>query len=215
MKKDAVVMGLAGTCFGLLLGWILGSQRAAEPAPPPVAAPSSAASPSPSMPPPAPIDEARVSQLQQRAAEAPKDPAVRVELGNLYYDARRFDLAMPWYEAAFALQPTDVNVSTDLAVCYFETSQIDRALAQIDRSLAIDPKHVKTLFNQGIFRASGKRDLRGAAESWEKVVQIAPNSDEARVAREAITAINTGHGTAPGGGGAPSGRTPPKSGGRP
>jgi tetratricopeptide (TPR) repeat protein len=210
-------MGLAGTCFGLLLGWILGSQRATEPASQPApAAQSSGASPSAATPPPAPIDEARVAELQQRAAAAPKDPAVRVELGDLYYDARRFDLAMPWYEAAFALQPANVNVSTDLAVCYFETSQIDRALAQLDTSLAIDPKHVKTLFNQGIFRASGKRDLRGAAESWEKVLQIAPNSEEARIAREALAAINSGHGTPPGGGGgARGGGAPPRSGGRP
>lgn len=208
MKKDAIVLGLAGTCFGLLLGWILGTQHAAGPAAPTAAAaPQSAAAP-PSPPPPAPIDQARVTALQERASSAPADAAVRAELGNLYYDARRFDLAMPWYEAAFALQPKNIDVSTDLAICYFETNQVDRALAQLDRSLALDARHVKTLFNQGIIRASGKRDLRGATESWEKVLQIAPASEEARIAREALAAITSGHGGTPG-------TAPPAKGGRP
>ncbi len=206
MKKDAIVLGLAGTCFGLLLGWILGSQHAGAPVAPAAAAPQSAAAPA--APPPAPLDQARVTALQNRASDAPADAAVRVELANLYYDARRFDLAMPWYEAAFTLQPKNVDVSTDLAICYFETNQVDRALAQLDRSLTLDPRHVKTLFNQGIVRASGKRDLRGATESWEKVLQIAPASEEARIAREALAAISSGHGGT-------TGTAAPSKGGRP
>jgi Tfp pilus assembly protein PilF len=201
MRKDAIVLGLAGTCFGLLVGWILGSQQAAPPSAAPAATTASAAAPS-SGPGPAPIDQTRVDRLQRRATDAPRDAAVRVELANLYYDAQRFDLAMPWYEAAWAIEPKNVDVSTDLAVCYFQTNQVDRALAQLDRSLALDPRHLKTLLNQGIVRATGKRDMAGAAQSWEKVVAIAPASEEARIARDALQMIKAGHGTSPAGRGA-------------
>ncbi len=73
------------------------------------------------------------------------------------------------------LDPRNVNASTDLGVCYYYTNQVDRALAQLDYSLSIDPKHAKTLLNQGIVRAFGKQDLAGAAQSWQKVVDVAPD----------------------------------------
>jgi tetratricopeptide (TPR) repeat protein len=106
-------------------------------------------------------------------------------------DAKRFDLAIPWYEAALQINPRDVSVSTDLAVCYYSTNQVDRALAQIDKSLAIDPNHVKTIFNQGVIRAWGREDLTGAVESWERVVALDPNGEDGRRAKAAIDTLKS------------------------
>ena len=134
---------------------------------------------------------------------------MRVELGNLYFDAERFDLALPWYEAALKLDPKNVDVSTDLAVCYYYPTSIDRALAQLDRSLAIDPKHSKTLLNQGIIRAFGKQDLAGATESWQKVVEIAPDSRRsAQRAQQGLDGLKSAHGATTGGGAAAGGSDP-------
>src|SRR5437773_8310630 len=102
-------------------------------------------------------------------------------------------MAMRWYEAALKLDGKDVNASTDLGVCYYYTDQIDRALTQFDRSLAIDSRHVKTLFNQGVVRAFGKKDLRGAEESWQRVVALAPDSEEGRHAKQGLEGLRAGH----------------------
>jgi tetratricopeptide (TPR) repeat protein len=119
----------------------------------------------------------------------------------VYFDAERFDLAIPWYEQAVALDPKNVDASTDLGVCYYYANQIDRALAQLDHSLSIDPRHAKTLLNQGIVRAFGKNDLTGAAESWQRVVAIAPNSVEGKRAQQGLDGLKSGHsGTAAGSG---------------
>jgi preprotein translocase subunit SecA len=73
-------------------------------------------------------------------------------------------------EASLKINPRNVTVSTDLAVCYYNTNQTDKALTQIDHSLSVDPRHAKTLLNQGIIRAFGKSDLKGATQSWQQVV---------------------------------------------
>ena len=86
----------------------------------------------------------------------------------------------------------NINVSTDLAVSYYYTDQNHKALAQIDQSLKIDPNHPTTLLNQGIIRAFGKQDFSGAAESWDKVIAIAPNSPDAAKART----LKDAHGSA-------------------
>ena len=57
---------------------------------------------------------------------------------------------------------------------YYYSNQPDRALAQFKHSLEIDPKHTKTMLNQGIVLAFGKQDLEGATKAWQQVVDLAP-----------------------------------------
>jgi tetratricopeptide (TPR) repeat protein len=194
MKRDALVFVVSGTFFGLIVGWILGSQAPRSSTPPPTVVGASAqpTSPGAGAATAPPLDVARAAELERLADAQPSDAGVRVDLGNLYMDAERFDLAIPWYEAALALRPEDVNVSTDLAVCYYYTNQTDRALAQLDRSLALDQDHVKTIFNQGIIRAGGMGDLPGATESFMRVVTLAPGSPEGQEARRLLETI-AGH----------------------
>jgi tetratricopeptide (TPR) repeat protein len=111
----------------------------------------------------------------------------------MYFDAGRHQEAADWYEAALKIHPKDVNASTDLGITYYYMNQPDRALAQFDRSLEIDPAHAKTLLNVGIVRAFAKQDLKGAAEVWQKVLVVAPSSDEARAARQALDGIRSAH----------------------
>lgn len=191
MRRDSLVFGLAGTFFGVLVGWIIGTQHAATP---PAAAPAAATAPAQSSSTTstaAPFDAARAAALERQATAAPSDAAVREQLGNLYFDAERFDQAITWYEAAFKLDPKNVNLSTDLGVAYYYTNQTDRALAQLDRSLALDPNHLKTLLNQGIVLAMGKNDFAGAERAWERVVSIAPDSEEARRAKQGLEGIRS------------------------
>ena len=143
--------------------------------------------------PPPPIDESRVSALREVAERDTEDVASRVALGNVYFDAKRFDEAILWYEQALALNTSDVDVSTDLGVSYFYTGQADRALHQFDRSLAVDPRHSKTILNIGIVRAYAKQDLDGAETAWQQVIEIAPDSPEARAAQEALEVIRAAH----------------------
>jgi tetratricopeptide (TPR) repeat protein len=193
MSRESVVFALAGAFFGLIVGWILGSQHATgRQTPAPVAAAQApvAQTQAPEKP---PFDETRARALELQAQRSPSDPAVRAELGNLFFDADRYDRAIRWYEESLRLDPRNVNVSTDLGVCYYYTNQPDRALAQFDRSLAIDPKHTKTILNVGIVRAWGKQDLAGAADAWQKVIALAPDSAEARAARQALESMKAAH----------------------
>ena len=210
MTRDSLIFGISGTLFGLLVGWIIGSQQAGRPVPGAPPAAQSAPAAAGAQPAPPPLDLQRAAALEQQAKANPKDAAVRAELGNLYFDGERFDLALPWYEAALKLDPKNIGVSTDLAVCYYypPTSDPDRALAQLDRSLAIDPKHSKTLLNQGIIRAFGKQDLTGAMESWQKVLEYAPGSPEAARAQQGIDGLKSAHGATTGGGAAAGGSDP-------
>ena len=173
-----------------LMGWIVWSQR---PEPPPAEAARTApapapaeAPPEPDVPEPLPIDEDRAAALRAAADGAPDDVQSRVDLGNLYHEARRFEDAAPWFEAALALDPDLVEVSTDLGVAYFYLGSVDRALAQFDRSLEIDPAHAGTLLNIGVVRAAGKQDFAGAIEVLQELQRLAPDTLEAFAAADVL-----------------------------
>jgi cytochrome c-type biogenesis protein CcmH/NrfG len=174
--------------FGILVGWIIGSQQAAPPRPRAAADAESASAPA-AQPSARALDEARVATLRAASDRNPQDVASRVELGDLHFDAERFPDAARWYEEALRIDPRNVNASTDLGITYYYMKQTDRALAQFDRSLKIDPKHSKTLMNIGIVRAFGKEDLEGATKAWERLIEVAPDSEEARRARQALAAL--------------------------
>jgi tetratricopeptide (TPR) repeat protein len=195
MKSDAIAFGIAGVVFGLIAGWIIGSQQSGgrEAAPSPAPAAASAPATSPSAPPPPLLDESKVTAFKTMAEREPNNPKPRVELANLYFDSEKYDDAIKWYGDALKLAPNDVNVSTDLGVSYYYTNQADKALDQFSHSLQLDPKHAKTLLNLGVVKAFGKQDLTGAEEAWQKVVEFAPDSPEAQAAKRALDSLRSAH----------------------
>ena len=194
MHKESFVMGVAGVLLGLLGGWIIGSQQAPSAvAPPPAvqtAQPAGAAAQQQGAP---ALDENRIAQLKAQAERETRNADVRAQLGNLYFDGERFDEAARWYLAALEIEPKNVNVNTDLGIAYYYTNEPDRALAQFEQSLALDPRHSKTLLNIGVVRAWGKQDLEGAAKAWERVIEVAPNSEEAARAKQGLEGIRAAH----------------------
>ena len=189
MPKESVVFGLAGVFFGILVGWMIGSQQARTPAAT-TSAPPAAAQQAQTAP---PFDQSRATALEATIAKNASDVESRVQLGDLYFDAERFADATRWYEDALKIDPKHVNASTDLGIAYYYMNQPDRALQQFERSLSIDPKHTKTLLNIGIVRAFGKQDLEGAAKVWQEVIDLAPSSPEAGMARQALQGLRSAH----------------------
>ena len=195
MKSDAVAFGIAGVLFGLIAGWIIGSQQAVG-RPPAAAAPAAqqtTASGASGTTRAAVLDETQVTALKTVAARETANATPRVQLGNLYFDAERYDEAIKWYGEALKLSPNDVNVSTDLGVSYYYSNQADKALAQFDRSLTLDPKHAKTLLNVGIVKAFGKQDLDGAGAAWKQVIALNPDSPEGQAAKRALDSLQSAH----------------------
>lgn len=211
MKSESIAFAIAGVCFGIILGWIIGTQQVQRanavlsPAPQAAAADTSSSTSSQagqgdSGRQPPKLDDAKVQSLTTVLNGDPNNADAAIQLANTYFDAERYDDAIKWYEQGLKLKPNDADASTDLGVSYYYTKRTDDALKQFDHSLQLDPNHTKTLLNKGIVLAFGKQDLTGAADAWKKVVQLAPNSPEGQAAQrglEGIAAVQKGGGTAP------------------
>ena len=204
MKADSIAYVIAGMCFGVILGWVIGTQQARRPGAAPPAAQAAAtdgqtASGANTARQAPALDQGQVQALTTIITSDPKNLNAVIQLGNTYFDAERWTDAIQWYRRALEIDPRNADASTDLGVSLYYTNKADEALEQFEHSLSISPKHTKTLLNKGIVLAFGKQDLRAAAAEWEKVVALSPDSPEGQAARRALEGIASAHA---GGGGA-------------
>jgi tetratricopeptide (TPR) repeat protein len=180
-------------CFGVILGWVIGTQQARRAGPAQPAASSTSQSSTQTQQQAPALDENRVQALNTVLQSDPKNAGAAIELGNTYFDAERWEDAITWYERALEIDPNNADASTDLGVSYYYSNRPDQALAQFERSLKISPTHTKTLLNKGIVLAFGKQDLKAAAAEWQKVVELAPDSPEGQAARRALEGVANAH----------------------
>ncbi len=134
--------------------------------------------------PPAPVMQL-LAQLKERVQKNPRDIAALVELGNLYFDATKFDQAAAYYRDVLALDPTNPDVRNDEAAALHASGHDLDALHEVDRVLAERPNFPQALFNRGIILGSmGRRS--DAAAAYRAFLSAAPTDPHASDARAAI-----------------------------
>jgi cytochrome c-type biogenesis protein CcmH/NrfG len=180
------IIGLAiGLVVGIFIGYQAGSSSPSPTSPSAVGMPPTGM-PGGMPPPQADNVQARITALQQVVARDPKNVQAWVQLGNDYFDTRQPQKAIEAYGRALELRPDDANVLTDQGVMYRDVGQFDKALANFEKANKADPKHVQSLFNMGVVFFHDLRQPKKAIEAWTKVIQIAPQSEQAAQARGAI-----------------------------
>ncbi len=129
----------------------------------------------------------RANQLKPDAAEP------LITLGDVNFDASKFEEAEKWYTQALKLQPTNVNVRTDLGLTFFfRTPQnIDRAIKEFKASLEIDPNHIQTLQNLTVAYTK-KGDASSAQATLDKLTAIAPTNQAIAKLRSDLEALKSG-----------------------
>jgi len=192
-----LAMGLLVALFAYQIGRAGGRLRADEPV---IAAPTGA--------PPAPGSAAdaaaaaeggptpelanHIAVLEQVVRSDPKNHDAWVQLGNAYFDSHQHQQSVDAYARALQLRPDDPNVLTDQGIMYRALRQYDRALANFQQANRLDPKHLQSLYNQGVVYGFDLHDRTRAEEAWNKLIRLAPGSDDANRARAAMAQLPAG-----------------------
>jgi len=138
--------------------------------------------------PPAPVMQ-MLQQLRERLARNPKDLAALVALGNMEFDAQKFDKAHEYYARALAIDATNPDVRTDDAVAQHQTGHDLEALAALDKVLAERKDFPTAVFNRAvILQAIGRRTDAVAAFKHYLALR-GPNDPRAPDARAALAQL--------------------------
>lgn len=104
-----------------------------------------------------------------------KNPDLLTSIGNLYYDARQYSVAVDYYKRVLAMRPSDSAVRTDMATAYWYLGDADKAIAEFNTALGYAPMNPNTLFNLGLVKWQGKHDSNAAIADWKKLLATNPD----------------------------------------
>jgi cytochrome c-type biogenesis protein CcmH/NrfG len=121
----------------------------------------------------------QAAPLLEQLKSKPNDPALISQIGNMYYDAQVFPMAIEYYQKTLAIDPKNAAVRTDMATAMFYNNDPDHAIVEFDRALKDDPKNSNALFNRGIVKWQAKMDVNGALADWELLLKQNPNYEQA------------------------------------
>lgn len=192
VKKETVITAIVFLAVGFLAGYITDSQvnwnaqKRASIAPsdhtheqlPPGMPPSGASGTGMNQGLPEghpPIDSsAMVKTLEEQVAQNPKDPALRLQLANAYYDQGLWQKAVEVYQKTLELDPKNVSAHTDMGTAYFNLGRPKDAVREYAKSLELDPNHEPTIFNSIIVNLQGTRDAAAAQAAWDRLNRMNP-----------------------------------------
>jgi tetratricopeptide (TPR) repeat protein len=181
-QKQAVILSLACLAVGVCGGLFIHSSQKSVNA---VAAKSVVATSAitPAAPAAQASDPAQLKKLADSQAAPlleqlkmePKNAELLTRLGNIYYDAKQYPIAVDFYGRVLKVTPADVSVRTDMGTGYWYMGDADRAIQEFNQALSYAPNNSNTLFNRGLVRWQGKKDAAGALADWQTLLAANPD----------------------------------------
>ena len=128
---------LSGALFAaiILSGCEGGNEASSTMAP----APAQQSAPSPH--PDAMSKSAQIEAVKAALFDDPENPQLLAALGDSYFEAQRFQEAIPVYEKAVKANAKDVDTLNDLALAYFYTGNPDAALTTLTKATSSMPDY--------------------------------------------------------------------------
>jgi tetratricopeptide (TPR) repeat protein len=120
------------------------------------------------------VTDKAAQPLLEALQRNPKDVDTLARLGNMYYDAQQYPKAIEYYQQALKITPSNADIRTDMGTAMFYAGDSDKALAEFQKSLSYRPNYPNTLFNMGIVKWQGKKDVQGAIAVWEQLLKTNP-----------------------------------------
>ncbi|MDR3738550.1 MAG: tetratricopeptide repeat protein [Terracidiphilus sp.] len=205
-RERAALLALVCLMLGIGGGWWIRGLRTSAAAGPasasaPATAPQQAGAAGPQGMTPermkAMADEQAAPLLAKLKADR-LNPDLLTSLGNLYYDAQQYPLAVDYYGRVLKIKPAEVSVRTDMATAYWYLGNNDTALAEFDKALTYMPNNPNTLFNRGLVKWKAKGDAAGAVADWQKLLAANPNYEGKDKVQQMLTEVQSNAGARPG-----------------
>jgi tetratricopeptide (TPR) repeat protein len=185
MKTSNVVLF---TVAAFALGFIAGVLFASFKSDPPGLA-GQAASPEAARPGPSPADDhwrEELAAITAQLEDAPDEPKLLLNAGNLLFDHGQFKQAVPYYQRALKVMGENPNVLNDIGVAYRRLKQPEKAVEYFRRARKADPGHAPSALNLGITLFHDLNDHEGALEAWEEYLALNPNDPNTQMIRQVV-----------------------------
>ena len=133
----------------------------------------------------------RIDDLKAKLAEDPTNEQLLSQLGDVYFESRKFKEAIQVYQTASTVNPKNADVLNDLGLSYFYTGQQELALKSINRAVEADPAYKHAWLSMGFILLSSGRPAEAVAPLM-KVKELDPGGQLEKTADEFLEKIEAG-----------------------
>lgn len=142
--------------------------------------------------------DTQAAPLIEKLKSDPNNPELLASIGNFYYDAQQYPIAVDYYGRALKAKPSDAGVRTDMATADWYMGNADAAITEFNKALTYEPNKANTLFNLGLVKWQGKMDINGAVADWEKLLATNPSYEGKDKVQQMIAEAKKHSGVKPG-----------------
>ena len=181
-SQRALILMTICLMAGITGGWFIRSGRPVNAQPARAVPIASTPATAPNSPPPATnaaqlkiMADNQAAPLILKLKSDQKNPELLAAIGNTYYDAQQYSIAVDYYARALQTNASDAAVRTDMATAYWYMGNADAAITEFNKALAYAPNNPNTLFNLGLVKWQGKHDSAGAIADWKKLLAANPS----------------------------------------
>lgn len=138
-----------------------------------------------------PVDTEREAQLKATIEADPSNIAARQELGEMYLTAALYQDAITWFQQILDLDPGNLDALLAIGVAQYQTNLYDEAEASWVAASELAPDVAEPWYNLGfLYMAKTPPQTDKATECWNKVLEIAPDSEMASAVRDHQERLN-------------------------
>ena len=174
---------IIGLMVGLVLGYVLAERQTVPPGKALRLGAGTAESQTEALPeghpPVADSSGADVQRMRQQVSEIqglldanPEDAGLMAAMGNVYFDASRWQEASGWDEKSLVLSPGDSNIMTDLAVVYRNLGRSQESLELLDQVITTSPDHWQAWYNKVVVLNFDLHEHDAAAEALARLKEL-------------------------------------------
>jgi Flp pilus assembly protein TadD len=135
------------------------------------------------------VDLPAAASISPAAAPRAGSAEALNQAGVRAYEAENYREAVRLFREASEADPSNSSYFTNLGVACGELDDDLGAFAAYLRAVDLNPQELQAYLNMGTLYAERERPVE-AREVWERLIRIAPNSEEASEARENLRHID-------------------------
>ncbi len=134
------------------------------------------------------VDQAKVADLMGKLQANPQDVAVLFDLGNVYYQGDDYKQAAEWYQKVLDVNASDEKGLIALGAASFNLGDLAKAESTWNKAAELYPNNPEVFYDLGFLYMTTKR-MDEMKVAWDKVVQIAPDSQFAKTVQSHVGGV--------------------------
>jgi len=111
-----------------------------------------------------------------------------INLSAIYFEKGELEEGMKYFKQLDEKTLTDPGIFYNIGILLFKNKQIDTAIDYFNKCLAVDPNYVNGNYQLALANLN-KGELEEAKKNFQKVIELAPDSEKAALAKKILENI--------------------------